>query len=103
MTRQFKLFINGQWVDGASVHEVPAPWNGEIAGTVSLGGPEHVEAGIAATVAAAPRMAATPAWRRAEILDGVVAGLKTRHEEMARTIQDEAGKPIQYARGEVTR
>ena len=83
MTRAFKLFIDGQWVDGASVHEIPGPWDGEIVGTVALGGPEHVEAGIAATVAAAPRMAALPAWRRSEILNGIVAGLNLDHHRPA--------------------
>ena len=44
-----------------------------------------------------------PAHRRAEILDGVAQALGRRHEEVARTISDEAGKPIKAARVEVTR
>ena len=103
MSHEFKLFIDGEWVDGASVAEVRRPWDGEVAGSIAMGGPEHLEKAIVATVDATERMAALPAWRRKEILDGVVAGLKARHDEMAEAIRDEAGKPIQYARGETTR
>ncbi len=103
MSREFKLFIDGEWVDGASVAEVRRPWDGEVAGTIAMGGPDHLEKALVATVGAAERMAALPAWRRRDILDGVVTGLLDRHEEMAEAIRDEAGKPIQYARGETTR
>ena len=42
-------------------------------------------------------------WKRAEILEAISAGISDRHEEFARTIALEAGKPIRTARAEVDR
>jgi len=58
---------------------------------------------IAAAHAAAPAMAALPAWRRQQILQAFVDALTTRHEELAQALCVEAGKPIKDARTEVTR
>ena len=44
-----------------------------------------------------------PPWRRAEILDRAATLLAERHEEFARTIADEAAKPIKTARVEAER
>src|SRR6476646_2135336 len=44
-----------------------------------------------------------PAHKRAEILVRVAAGLGRRHEEVARVISDEAGKPLKAARVEAAR
>jgi acyl-CoA reductase-like NAD-dependent aldehyde dehydrogenase len=44
-----------------------------------------------------------PAHRRAEILEGVARLLAERHDELARTISAEAGKPLKAARVEAER
>jgi glyceraldehyde-3-phosphate dehydrogenase (NADP+) len=44
-----------------------------------------------------------PTWKRTEILEKISAGIQARHEEFARTIAMEAGKPIRTARAEVDR
>ena len=44
-----------------------------------------------------------PAHKRAEILVRVVAGIARRHDEIARQISDEAGKPLKAARVETSR
>ena len=44
-----------------------------------------------------------PAHKRAEILVKVVAGIARRHDEIARQISDEAGKPLKAARVEASR
>ena len=54
-------------------------------------------------MAAAPVMAALPAFRRAEILRSVAAGLAADREAIGRTIAGEAGKPLRDARTEVDR
>jgi acyl-CoA reductase-like NAD-dependent aldehyde dehydrogenase len=103
MSREFGLSINGEWVPGQATHEIPSPWDGSTVGVVQMAGPKELEAATQAAVRATSVMAGLPAWRRREILDGIVSGLLARHEEMATAICDEAGKPIQYARGETTR
>src|SRR5262245_63504827 len=44
-----------------------------------------------------------PAHKRAEILVRTVAGIARRHDEVARTISAEAGKPMKAARVEASR
>ena len=44
-----------------------------------------------------------PLWRRAEILDRAADSLRARNEEFARTIAEEAAKPIKTARAEAAR
>src|SRR4051812_49513609 len=44
-----------------------------------------------------------PAYRRADILMGVSAGLRARRDEIARTLAAEAGKPIRDATTETDR
>jgi acyl-CoA reductase-like NAD-dependent aldehyde dehydrogenase len=56
-----------------------------------------------ASALAAHRAGALPPWKRAEILDRAARLLGERTEEFARTIADEAAKPIKTARVEANR
>jgi acyl-CoA reductase-like NAD-dependent aldehyde dehydrogenase len=48
-------------------------------------------------------MAALPAFARAEALHRAAAAVRAQADALARTICDEGGKPLRYARGEVER
>lgn len=78
-------------------------FSGEPATRVALADASHIDAAIGAATAAAPAMAALPAYRRAEVLRHCVDRFSERHEELAQALCIEAGKPIKDARGEVTR
>jgi len=65
--------------------------------------PEDVERAVAAAAAVAPELAALPAHRRAAALDHVSRRLAERAEEFAQAINDDSGKPLKWARIEVTR
>jgi acyl-CoA reductase-like NAD-dependent aldehyde dehydrogenase len=84
-----------EWID------VHSPYNGEIVGRAPKSGAEDARR----AVDAAARALETPlhAHERAAILDRVAELLRERHEEMARTICGEAGKPIKTARVEASR
>jgi acyl-CoA reductase-like NAD-dependent aldehyde dehydrogenase len=79
------------------------PFDGAVIGEAALGGPEVIEAAIAAAVSAQPAMAALSREARAAILERMAESVARRHEELGRLIQRESGKPITYARMEVTR
>ncbi|WP_442916719.1 aldehyde dehydrogenase family protein [Lentzea sp. NBC_00516] len=64
---------------------------------------EDVENAVAKAAAVAPEMAALPAHRRAAALDHVSRRLAERAEEFAQAINDDSGKPLKWARVEVTR
>ena len=96
-----KLLIDGEWVGTGDWLDVRSPHSGEVVGRVARGGAD--EARRAVDAAARALEAPLPAHRRAEILVEVAAQIGRRHEEVARTICEEAGKPIKTARVEASR
>src|SRR5437588_3806970 len=81
--------------------EVRSPYSGEVVGTAPRSGAEDARRAVDA--AAAALRDPLPAHRRAEILVKVAGLIGRRHEEVARTICEEAGKPIKTARVEASR
>ena len=97
------LFVDGKWIEGAEQLEVRNKYSGATIRNVSVAGPAQIELALASAIRGAAIMAKQPAHRRAELLSAASAGIKTRHEELARLIAKEAGKPIRTARMEVDR
>ena len=96
-----KLLIGGDWVDTGEWVDVKSPYSGESVGRVAKAG-----AGEARRAIDAAEMAMReplPAHKRAEILVRVAGYLGKRHDEVARTISDEAAKPMKAARVEARR
>ena len=99
--RERKLLLDGEWVETGEWHEVRSPFSGEVVGRVARAGAAETQRAIDA---AARAMAdPLPAHARAEILDRTGDLIAERQEEIARTICDEAGKPIKTARVEAER
>src|SRR5712675_2482274 len=84
-----------KWID------VHSPYNGEVVGRAPKSGAADARQAIDAASRALG--SPLPAHERAAILDRVAGLLRERHEEMARTICGEAGKPIKTARVEASR
>jgi acyl-CoA reductase-like NAD-dependent aldehyde dehydrogenase len=96
-----KLLIGGEWVETGDWLEVRSPYSGEVVARVAKAGADEARAAIdAAEKAMADPL---PAHKRAEILVKVVAGIARRHDEIARQISAEAGKPLKAARVETSR
>lgn len=100
---EYKLLIDGQWVDGGPALEVKNKYNGQTIGTVPTARQEDVDAAIAAAERAEDLMAEMPAYKRAEILFRTASLIRERSEDLAKTIAAEAGKALKYARAEVDR
>ena len=81
--------------------EVRSPYSGEVVGTAPRSG--AAEARAAVDAAARALEDPLPAHKRAEILVRVAGLIGRRHEQVARTICEEAGKPIKAARVEASR
>jgi acyl-CoA reductase-like NAD-dependent aldehyde dehydrogenase len=96
-----KLLIDGDWVETGDWVDVRSPFSGELVGRVAKGG--AAEARRAVDAAARALESPLPAYKRAEILVKVAGLIGRRHEEVARTICEEAGKPIKTARVEASR
>src|SRR6478672_9618877 len=96
-----KLFVAGEWLETGDWVEVRSPYSGEVVSRVAKGGAEETRRAIDAAELAMREP--LPAHKRAEILVKVVAGIARRHDEIARQISDEAGKPLKAARVETSR
>jgi acyl-CoA reductase-like NAD-dependent aldehyde dehydrogenase len=98
---EHKLFVAGEWVETGDWIEVRSPYSAEVVGRVAKGGAAETRRAIDAAEQALREP--LPAHKRAEILVKVVAGIARRHDEIARQISDEAGKPLKAARVEASR
>jgi acyl-CoA reductase-like NAD-dependent aldehyde dehydrogenase len=96
-----KLFVGGEWIETGDWVEVRSPYSGEVVGRVAKAGADETRRALDAAEEALRNP--LPAHRRAEILVKVVAGIARRHDEIARQISDEAGKPLKAARVEASR
>src|SRR5919199_647030 len=96
-----KVFVGGEWVETGEWIEVRSPYSGEVVGRVAKAGAAETRRAIDAAERAME--SPLPAHKRAEILVRVAGYLGKRHEEVARTISDEAGKPLKAARVEAAR
>lgn len=100
---EFRLFLDGQWVAGETVTEIRSPHDGRLAGLAHRAGAAQVEQAMESAARAFAVTRRMPTHQRAAMLEGVVAGLKADYEGLARLIALEAGKPLKYARQEVSR
>jgi acyl-CoA reductase-like NAD-dependent aldehyde dehydrogenase len=96
-----KLLIGGDWIETGEWIDVTSPYSGETVGRVAKAGAAETRRAIDAAERAMQEP--LPAHKRAEILVRVAGYLGKRHDEVARTISDEAGKPMKAARVEATR
>ena len=95
------LLIAGEWVETGEWQEVRSPYSGEVVGRVARAGADETRRAVDAAAAAMEEP--LPAHKRAEILVRVAGALGRRHDEVARLISDEAGKPMKAARVEASR
>jgi acyl-CoA reductase-like NAD-dependent aldehyde dehydrogenase len=95
------LLLGGEWVETGDWVEVRSPYSGELIGRVAKAGADETTRAVDAAEAAMREP--LPAHKRAEILVRVAGQLGRRHEEVARTISSEAGKPLKAARVEASR
>jgi acyl-CoA reductase-like NAD-dependent aldehyde dehydrogenase len=96
-----RLLVGGEWIETGDWIDVRSPYSGDIVGRVAKAGADETRRAIDAAVAAMEEP--LPAHKRAEILVRVAGYLGKRHEEAARTISAEAGKPMKAARVEAAR
>lgn len=100
-TRGFLL--DGKWTTEGRRVEIRSPFDQSVVGSVCFAGRPQVEQAIAAASRAFERTRKLPSYERQRVLQAVSRSIADRHEEFARGIALEAGKPIKTARAEVDR
>jgi acyl-CoA reductase-like NAD-dependent aldehyde dehydrogenase len=97
------FLVDGKWMEEGDLVEVRAPYDGSVIAQVFQGRRQHAEAAIAAAVKAFGTTRRLPAFERQRVLRRVAQNIAERKAEFARTLAQEAGKPIKAARSEVER
>lgn len=100
-----KNFVANEWLaQGNGEHlTVVDKYNGEELSKLPLATEEQMENAIAASVVAFDEMKTWSAGKRAEKLWALRGKIEEHAEELAQLIMKEAGKPISYARNEISR
>jgi acyl-CoA reductase-like NAD-dependent aldehyde dehydrogenase len=96
-----RVLVGGEWIETGDWLEVKSPYSGDVVARVATAGAAETCQAIDAAEEAMQEP--LPAHKRAEILVRVAAALGRRHDEVARQISDEAGKPMKAARVEAQR
>ncbi len=102
-TRSFGFFLNGNWHTHGREVVVTSPYDRSVLAVVSEAERDDIEAAIESAVQAFVVTRKMTSHQRASALRKVADGITKRHEEFARTVCQEAGKPIKTARIEVER
>jgi acyl-CoA reductase-like NAD-dependent aldehyde dehydrogenase len=97
------FLLDGKWIGEGDAVEIRSPFDRAVVGRVFQGKREHAEAAIAAALKAFGTTRRLPAFERQRVLKQVAQALTERKEKFARTMAQEAGKPIKAARTEVER
>lgn len=103
MAREFPFFLAGQPGRSGEPLEVRSPYDGQVVGRTWLAGDQEFDRAADHAVASSATMHDLPAFERAAILHAAAAALKSRRDEIARTLAAEAGKPLKDATTEVER
>jgi len=99
-----QCYIDGQWVnaDSAKTIQVTNPANASVIGTIPNMGAAETRRAIAAANAALPAWRSKLAKERAAILRKWFNLMIEHHEDLARIMTAEQGKPLAESRGEIT-
>jgi len=95
--------LDGKFCTEGRAVEIRSPYNQKVAGVAAFAGPKQVEAAIAAAVRGFEVTRKLPSFERQRVLREIAQQISARHEEFARSIALESGKPITTARAEVDR
>ncbi len=103
MAKDYKLYIDGRWVDSedGKFFETVNPANGEILARFPLATKNDVRKAIEAAERAFPKWKSTPPPKRGEILLKAASILRSRKEEIGRIVTSEMGKVISEGLGDV--
>lgn len=96
---EYRMFIDGAWVDAPGTYEIRSPATDEVTARVAFGGREHADAAVAAAKAAHD----DGTWRRmtgeqrADVLDRMADSMEAKADLLARLATGENGVTVRTA------
>jgi len=102
-TTTFLPLIHNEWVKTYKNIKVRSPYTGDTLGKVYIAEEDFLAMAIESAQKGFQTARQLSGYERHELLLKIAAGIKGREKELAETIAREGGKPIRFARNEVTR
>jgi acyl-CoA reductase-like NAD-dependent aldehyde dehydrogenase len=101
--KDYQLYIDGNWKDGAEVRDIRSPYDQKTWARVHFADANQVGEAISSADRAFSQTRRLSSYARAKTLREISEGIANRREELARSIALSAGKPIRSSRTEVDR
>jgi len=101
MTKPF--YVAGDWRMGQGTLDVKSPYDGSVVATLGVPTDADVEDAVAAATETFDESRRLPTHVRAEALAHMSMRIGERVDELAETVAREGGKPLKWAKVEVTR
>jgi acyl-CoA reductase-like NAD-dependent aldehyde dehydrogenase len=98
-----RMFIAGEWTDGARHEELRSPYDNQVIDTVPVADAHDVDRALAAAERGAAHQRTLSGYEREAIMRKAGDIADTRADELAQIISSESGKPITEATGEASR
>jgi len=89
-----KMFVHGEWLDGADQIEVVHPFDGQVIDTVPSASADEVERALLGAVQGAELMRQMPGYERFRILRKAAELMFERQQELGQLISREEGKVL---------
>jgi glyceraldehyde-3-phosphate dehydrogenase (NADP+) len=103
MSREYPIYLAGEWVKSDKPLDVRNPYNDELIGTTWFASDDQLDQAIQAAVCAFESFRSTPTFERVELLKALAAKLRERRDDVIHIVAQEAGKPVKEATTEVDR
>jgi glyceraldehyde-3-phosphate dehydrogenase (NADP+) len=96
-------FIDNQWLYSETTRIVHNPYNEEPLDSICLLEADQIESLVKSSQQAFEETRKLPSHHRAQLLENIAQGIEKERETLTNLLILEAGKPLRYASGEVTR
>ncbi|RLT95031.1 aldehyde dehydrogenase family protein [Ketobacter sp.] len=103
LKKEYPYYLANEAVYANQDLKIYDKYSGELAAVAPLATPDVLDQAIGAACDAAEAMAKMPMFERQAVLEHCVTRFRERFDELAYALCVEAGKPINDAKGEVTR
>jgi acyl-CoA reductase-like NAD-dependent aldehyde dehydrogenase len=97
------FYVAGQWRTGRGTLDVHSPYDNRVVETLGVPTDEDVEDAVRAAVETFKESRHLPTYARAEALMHISRRIAERVDELAELVAREGGKPLKWAKVEVTR
>lgn len=101
--RTHQYFLDGRWRSDGETVEIRSPFDNRVVSMVDRGGEQALNEAADVAVRASRRMASLSPAQRGDILTKAAALISGKRDQFAKSISEEAGKPISLALAETDR